>query len=65
MLTLQEAREYNCCRLCGCFVGMLATGDHLVLNYGEEFAHASCLRACHDAQQPEPDLCFMVPVKEV
>jgi hypothetical protein len=58
MLTVNVARKHNRCRVCEkpILVGGLLAGEwkttmreifqpeHVILNYGSEFAHQSCLR---------------------
>ncbi len=67
MLSLKEARQNNCCRICGRRIhgaegggkplgwesefGRMLFPVNIVLNYGEEFAHGSCYDALTPSNQ--------------
>lgn len=43
-LPLKEAQDLHCCRYCGQQVNEIAPDNHLVLDYGNEFAHEKCIK---------------------
>lgn len=47
-MTVEEARERRVCRVCGEAIHAPGGPLALTLNYGEEFAHTSCLPCGHD-----------------